>query len=256
VPLTLANIPGEAFPTLNSLPAPTDTDQDGMPNDWEIANGLDTNNAADRNNIAADGYTMLEKYLNSIEFTNKVEGIALIVKSDNYIKITWADHFLGEDGYIIERAIPGNAFSVLDSVNANSIFLIDSSANLKNEYIYRVKAFNASNESQYSSEVSYIPTAVNEMNSISGMAKIYPNPFKDEVNFDINIPAETKVVINIIDINGAIVRNISNQIYGPGIHTITWKVAGGVGCMLQSGVYFCKITIGNDVQVQKLTYFK
>ncbi|MFO7655561.1 MAG: pectate lyase, partial [Bacteroidales bacterium] len=63
VPLTLANIPGEAFPTLNSLPAPTDTDQDGMPNDWEIANGLDTNNAADRNNIAADGYTMLEKYL-------------------------------------------------------------------------------------------------------------------------------------------------------------------------------------------------
>jgi uncharacterized protein YjdB len=37
-----------------------------MPNPWEIENGLDTANAADRNNVGADGYTMLENYLNSI----------------------------------------------------------------------------------------------------------------------------------------------------------------------------------------------
>lgn len=67
VPLTLADIPGEAFPLLNSLPAPNDNDHDGMPDEWEIRKGLDPKNAADRNNVAADGYTMLEKYINSIE---------------------------------------------------------------------------------------------------------------------------------------------------------------------------------------------
>lgn len=54
-------------PKLKSTPAPTDTDHDGMPDEWEIKQGLDPKNAADRNKVAADGYTMLEKYLNSIE---------------------------------------------------------------------------------------------------------------------------------------------------------------------------------------------
>lgn len=54
------------WPVLNSLPAPKDTDHDGMPDEWERENGLDPNNASDRNSAAADGYTNLEIYLNSI----------------------------------------------------------------------------------------------------------------------------------------------------------------------------------------------
>jgi hypothetical protein len=54
------------WPELKSAAAPTDTDHDGMPDDWEIANGLDPKNPDDRNRVAADGYTMLEKYMNSI----------------------------------------------------------------------------------------------------------------------------------------------------------------------------------------------
>jgi len=66
LPLTMADIPGDAFPVLNSLPAPMDSDQDGMPDDWESANSLDKNNPNDRNTIAASGYTLLEVYLNSL----------------------------------------------------------------------------------------------------------------------------------------------------------------------------------------------
>lgn len=54
------------WPELKSKPAPQDTDHDGMPDHWEKKQGLDPNNAEDRNKTAADGYTMLEKYLNSI----------------------------------------------------------------------------------------------------------------------------------------------------------------------------------------------
>jgi pectate lyase len=55
------------WPILKSIPAPTDTDHDGMPDDWEYKNGLDPNNEEDRNNLGADGYTMLEEYLNTIK---------------------------------------------------------------------------------------------------------------------------------------------------------------------------------------------
>lgn len=54
------------WPELKSKPAPKDTDHDGMPDDWEDKNILDKNNPDDRNIIDADGYTMLEKYLDSL----------------------------------------------------------------------------------------------------------------------------------------------------------------------------------------------
>ena len=54
------------WPELKSKKAPKDSDQDGMPDDWEDSNKLNKFNPNDRNNIIPAGYTMLEKYLNSI----------------------------------------------------------------------------------------------------------------------------------------------------------------------------------------------
>jgi pectate lyase len=55
------------WPALKSAPAPKDTDHDGMPDDWEDKNKLNKENPGDRNTMSSDGYTMLEKYLNSIK---------------------------------------------------------------------------------------------------------------------------------------------------------------------------------------------
>lgn len=53
------------WPELESTAPPADSDHDGMPDNWENANGLNPNDPGDRNDVSADGYTMLEKYLNS-----------------------------------------------------------------------------------------------------------------------------------------------------------------------------------------------
>ena len=55
-----------AWPTLNSTTAPTDTDGDGMPDEWEDAHGLNKNDASDGNAIGEGGYTNVEIYLNSL----------------------------------------------------------------------------------------------------------------------------------------------------------------------------------------------
>ena len=54
------------WPVYNTKTAPTDGDQDGMPDDWEKKNGLNPADATDRNKTGSDGYTMLEKYLNEL----------------------------------------------------------------------------------------------------------------------------------------------------------------------------------------------
>ena len=55
-----------AWPTLNSTEAPKDTDGDGMPDDWETANGLNPNDATDGNLTNEEGYTNLELYMNAL----------------------------------------------------------------------------------------------------------------------------------------------------------------------------------------------
>jgi len=55
------------WPELKSGTAPADSDHDGMPDDWENKNRLNKENPDDRNIVDSDGYTMLEKYLNSIK---------------------------------------------------------------------------------------------------------------------------------------------------------------------------------------------
>jgi hypothetical protein len=55
-----------AWPELKSEAAPTDTDGDGIPDEWEKANGLNPKDAADGKQTNADGYTNLEVYMNSL----------------------------------------------------------------------------------------------------------------------------------------------------------------------------------------------
>jgi len=56
------------YPVLKTYDVPTDTDHDGMPDDWEREHGLNPNDAADgARDKDADGYTNLEEYLNQTD---------------------------------------------------------------------------------------------------------------------------------------------------------------------------------------------
>jgi hypothetical protein len=53
------------WPELRSMPAPVDSDADGMPDAWENKFGFDSKNANDNaQDKDQDGYTNLEEYLN------------------------------------------------------------------------------------------------------------------------------------------------------------------------------------------------
>ena len=65
----------------------TDTDGDGIPDYWEDANGLDKNNKADGNQTDAEGYTNLERYMNSLVadiMTKENEGGKFISGNQTY----------------------------------------------------------------------------------------------------------------------------------------------------------------------------
>ena len=81
---------------------PTDTDGDGMPDEWEKVHGLDPDKA-DQNLLNPDGYTALEVYLNSLmgeilsdQFTAGISGTTLQQPALRYDRTT-ATLYVGEN---------------------------------------------------------------------------------------------------------------------------------------------------------------
>jgi pectate lyase len=54
------------WPDLKIGPAPVDSDNDGMPDEWEAKRGLNAKDAADGAKLAPGGYSHVEEYINSI----------------------------------------------------------------------------------------------------------------------------------------------------------------------------------------------
>ncbi len=55
------------WPVMQGGSVPNDSDEDGMPDSWELLAGLNPNNPSDRNgDFDSDGYTNLEEYLNEL----------------------------------------------------------------------------------------------------------------------------------------------------------------------------------------------
>lgn len=157
--------PEGAWPELYSLPAPADSDHDGMPDDWEDANSLNKNDSSDRNTVASSGYTMLEVYLNSLvdldnaKFNNPVADIQFTRSDNSNLKITWFDNYFSEDGFIIEKSIDGINFVFIDSLANNSTEYIDVDQVVSPSLRYRVIAFKGDKATPY-------PTEYIENNSI------------------------------------------------------------------------------------------
>ena len=65
-----SDLPPECrWPDYHSLPAPTDSDGDGIPDYWEQQFGLNSKDASDAMKIAAGGYANIEHYFNNTDPT-------------------------------------------------------------------------------------------------------------------------------------------------------------------------------------------
>lgn len=148
-------------------PAPLDTDNDGMPDAWETANGLNPNvfDALAVSTTHAP-YLNIEVYINNLpnttppdfiipptnlNFTNAVTTITPAVSS---LTVNWSDNAANETNYIVERSTDGTTFSVIATLGANTTTYNDTGLTPNTPYYYRVKATNATESSVYTSNVS------------------------------------------------------------------------------------------------------
>ncbi|MDP3682979.1 MAG: T9SS type A sorting domain-containing protein [Ignavibacteria bacterium] len=266
VPLTMADVPGEAFPTLNSLDAPKDDDHDGMPNDWEIARGLNPNSANDRNNIGQNGYTQLEVYLGSLtgeitnfvpveltSFTATVSGITIQLR---WITATEVNNV----GFEIERRSVGSQQSAVSSWQKVSFVSGNGTSNISREYFYaennlpggkyfyRLRQIDSDGTCKYSKEIEITFGAIVKDFK---MQEAYPNPFNPSTSISYQLPFVSKVTLKVYDILGCEVAKLADGLVEAGNHTVTFN-----GSNLSSGIYLAHFQAESFNQTIKLILSK
>ncbi|NDW17860.1 hypothetical protein D0T53_02875 [Dysgonomonas sp. 216] len=137
----------------------TDSDGDGIPDEWETANGLNPNNASDAMQIAANGYTNIENYINSIteeysqNYLKAPMCLTTVDKTQNELAIEWLGYTKNEEGYIIEEKI-GDTFQEVKRVGKGITSYMFTELEAESEHTYRVKAYNGSTETSYTNELT------------------------------------------------------------------------------------------------------
>ena len=80
----------------------------------------------------------------------------------------------------------------------------------------------------------------------------YPNPFSQQTRLQFDLGFDNHVRIEIYDTRGIYIRHLLEKDLQAGIHTISWDGKDGAGREAASGIYVCKITIGDKTYLKKL----
>jgi len=157
------------WPMLNSAAAPQDTDHDGLPDDWETANGLDLSDPGDnQNDLNGDGYTNLENYLNGLTIrldflTAPGELTAEVVPPDR-IDLSWKQNSFQEEGFVVERwDDAAQDFVVIGATQSEVKTFSDTNVSSQTTYTYRVRAYRGKLQSLPSNQLTVTTSSTDSL---------------------------------------------------------------------------------------------
>jgi hypothetical protein len=98
-----------------------------------------------------------------------------------------------------------------------------------------------------------------ELVADAALAQNWPNPFNPVTTIAFDVPdlggaAQVRLTIHTAD--GSTVRTLVDEPLGTGRHTVVWDGRDSRGLRSASGVYFCRLTVGEASHVRKMTLLK
>ena len=160
---------------------PTDTDGDGMPDDWEIANGLNPNvNDATAYTIGG-GYANIEHYINSLSQASAIQpslqcpqNVTVKLTTKTAAKLTWTNVEDADKTIIVEQSEDGKTFVEVKRLAGKTVSTSISGLTAGKIYYFRLKTISEDMESPYSVVVG----VNNDFMKGGGGTRANTNPFK------------------------------------------------------------------------------
>jgi len=98
------------------------------------------------------------------------------------------------------------------------------------------------------------PVGVSEkpLVSKSVMFSLHPNPVSDIAEISFNLPGEAAVKINVVDLQGRLIKTVCNQTFTRGMHYLTYNLTTMNGSKVNPGVYLLSCETAGSVIIIKM----
>ncbi len=144
---SVKQLPHKGTGVISGGSKPLDTDGDGIPDAWEVANGLNPNDASDAVAINSDGYTNIEAYSHTIDapypYIKKPINLAVTSLRKESIALSWDLNKNTENGFDIEMATDGKNFSKIAEAAAGETSATLTGLTPVTSYSIRIRAIGA-----------------------------------------------------------------------------------------------------------------
>jgi arabinogalactan endo-1,4-beta-galactosidase len=101
------------------------------------------------------------------------------------------------------------------------------------------------------------PTSVNEINNVYCFElKIFPNPFNPNTTIQYSLPQTEKVVIQVYNILGELVKTLVSDTREAGTHSVQWSGKNKYSNQVASGIYFVSLSYDGNFQIRKIVLLK
>jgi glucose/arabinose dehydrogenase len=88
------------------------------------------------------------------------------------------------------------------------------------------------------------------------LSQNYPNPFNPATKIEFTLAEPGFVTLKIYDLGGRVVRTLVSQQLSPGYKSVIWDGKNQDGRDVASGVYFCRLKVGDFSQSKKMLLLK
>jgi hypothetical protein len=83
-----------------------------------------------------------------------------------------------------------------------------------------------------------------------------PNPFHAATAVSFDMPAAGRVALEVIDVNGRVVRTLLSDTMPAGRHSVTWDGRDDAGAKVGPGVYFVRMSAGEFAANRKMLFLR
>jgi hypothetical protein len=79
-----------------------------------------------------------------------------------------------------------------------------------------------------------------------------PNPFLASTTIAYVLPTQSHAHLALYDLQGRQVESLVNRVQGAGRHQVRWNARNSLGSPIASGVYFLRLSVGDEVVTRKI----
>ena len=118
---------------------------------------------------------------------------------------------------------------------------LDTEVKANTKYFYKLEDVSTSGETELHGPVTVATTKEEIIPAKFSLGTAYPNPFNPTTTINFSLAEEAKIQINIYDMKGNLMNQLTNTDYSVGNYNVVWNATDFNSNPVSAGIYICQM---------------